>query len=104
MREPLEEIYGAAELQRMWSEACDAWQEIEKQGGNVCGEEAKRVSCPTLILHGQKDSMVLQSHPEALHNTIAGSRLHLFPDGKHNLHLRYADEVNAILVDFLKFQ
>ena len=102
MRDALEAVYGAEELQRIWSEACDAWQQIEQRGGNVCGEEARSVACPTLILHGAKDPMVLQSHPEALHRAIPGSQLHILPEGKHNLHLRYADEVNALLLRFLR--
>jgi valacyclovir hydrolase len=101
MRASLEEVYGAEELQRMWSEACDAWKEIERGGGNVCGEEARSVSCPTLILHGALDPMVTQSHPEALHAAIPESELVVLPKGKHNLHLRYAREVNGILMRFL---
>lgn len=30
------------------------------------------------------------------------SRLHLMPEGKHNLHLRYADEFNKLVEDFLE--
>lgn len=29
------------------------------------------------------------------------SRLHLMPEGKHNLHLRFADEFNRLVEDFL---
>lgn len=29
-------------------------------------------------------------------------RLHLMPEGKHNLHLRYAAEFNKLVEDFLK--
>jgi len=28
-------------------------------------------------------------------------RLHTFEDGKHNLHLRYADEFNNLVTEFL---
>jgi pimeloyl-ACP methyl ester carboxylesterase len=28
-------------------------------------------------------------------------RLHIFEDGKHNLHLRYADEFNKLVTEFL---
>jgi len=102
MRESLESVYGAEELQRMWSAACDAWQEIHKAGGNVCEAEAHHVKCPTLILHGAKDPIVLQDHPEALHRIIPQSQLQILPEGKHNLHIRFADEVNKMLLEFLK--
>ena len=29
-------------------------------------------------------------------------RLHLMPEGKHNLHLRFADEFNELAEDFLR--
>jgi len=54
-----------------------------------------------LILHGARDPLVPSLHPEAIHRGIAGSRLHIFPDGKHNIHLRYAEEFNAITHAFL---
>jgi valacyclovir hydrolase len=59
------------------------------------------VKCPTLVLHGAKDPLVPGLHPEAIHRGIAQSRLHIFPEGKHNIHLKYADEFNAIAFAFL---
>ena len=32
---------------------------------------------------------------------IAGSTLHILPDGKHNLHIRFADEVNGLVREFM---
>jgi valacyclovir hydrolase len=40
-------------------------------------------------------------HPEVIHRGIAGSRLYIFPEGKHNIHLRYAEEFNALAYAFL---
>jgi len=40
-------------------------------------------------------------HPDHLNKNISGSRLHRFPDGKHNLHLKYAKEFNQMVADFL---
>jgi len=31
---------------------------------------------------------------------MADARLHVFPDGKHNIHLKYAAEVNEMVRSF----
>jgi valacyclovir hydrolase len=53
------------------------------------------------VLHGARDPLVPGFHPEAIHRGIAGSRLHIFPEGKHNIHQRFADEFNALVYAFL---
>jgi valacyclovir hydrolase len=60
-----------------------------------------KVACATLILHGARDPLVPCLHPEAIHRGIAGSQLHIFPDGKHNIHIRYAEQFNAMTHTFL---
>jgi valacyclovir hydrolase len=59
------------------------------------------VRAPALVLHGAKDPLTPGLHAEAIHRGIAGSRLHIFPEGKHNIHIRYADEFNALVHAFL---
>ena len=39
-------------------------------------------------------------HPEWFHKNIPGARLHVFPEGKHNIHIKYADEFNKLVLDF----
>ncbi len=58
---------------------------------------AEQVRCPALIIHGAKDPLVLRSHPERLHALIAGSELSVHPEGKHNVHLRFATEARRLL-------
>lgn len=85
------------------------------------------ITCPTLIIHGEKDAMVPSVHPQFLLQHVKDSRLicgdtpskvvdlhgndqlfaspfrlHLMPEGKHNLHLRYAAEFNTLVEDFLR--
>ncbi|KAJ3599321.1 hypothetical protein NHX12_033284 [Muraenolepis orangiensis] len=81
MRRPMEDVYGAE--------------------GSVCMELLPDISCPTLIVHGEKDPVVPSSHPQYLLENIKGSRLHLMPEGKHNLHLRFPTEFNKLVEDFL---
>ena len=78
-----------------------------RPGGAVqCGRRSlsallAKVGCPTLVLHGAKDPADAGLHAEAIHRGIAGSRLHIFPEGKHNIHIRYANEFNALVHAFL---
>ncbi|EDO49935.1 predicted protein, partial [Nematostella vectensis] len=103
MRDPLEAVYGAEGLKNMWSGWLDAFTRIyNKKGGNLCKDYLPMIWCPTLIVHGVKDPLVPMFHPEYLHKHIPGSTLHLMPDGRHNLHLRYEHEFNNLVTDFLK--
>ena len=98
MRASLTEVYGD-ELQPMWSAACDAWARIVTvDGGDVCRAEAAQIECPTLILHGEKDPMVLREHPQYFAHTIPGHvETHYFAEGKHNVHQRFAGEFNEVV-------
>eukprot|EP00118_Oscarella_pearsei_P029071 m.311654 g.311654 ORF g.311654 m.311654 type:complete len:264 (+) comp95794_c0_seq1:101-892(+) len=103
MRDPLVEIYGAEELQRMWSDWMGVARDIYNAGGDICKGAISSIKAPVYLLHGAKDPMVPLLHPEYLKENLGGQvKYHEFPDGKHNIHLRYADEFNAMVADFLK--
>ncbi|XP_026202015.1 valacyclovir hydrolase isoform X2 [Anabas testudineus] len=84
------------------SNAFISQQDLKLYEGSICLELLPLISCPTLIIHGEKDPMVPSFHPQHLLQHIKGSRLHLMPEGKHNLHLKYADEFNKLVEDFLQ--
>ena len=93
-------VYGD-KLQPMWDACTDAWLRIlSDKGGDVCMTEAKAIACPTYVMHGAKDPICLSDHPKWFHANIAGSRLHEFPDGKHNIHIKFAAEFNAMCLEF----
>ncbi|MGE0821500.1 MAG: alpha/beta fold hydrolase [Candidatus Binatia bacterium] len=94
-------VYGD-ELQDLWSRWCDAMVAIYRAGGELCRQRLHQIRCPTFILHGAKDPLVPTFHADVLKNGIAQARLHMFPEGKHNIHLAYAQEFNQMLVDFLR--
>ncbi|XP_038652589.1 valacyclovir hydrolase-like [Scyliorhinus canicula] len=105
MRKPLEEMYGAETFAKTWGAWIDGVSEIEKRSdGNICKEVLPQVKCPTLIIHGAKDPMVPGFHADYLHKHIKGSRLHVMAEGKHNLHLRFAEEFNSLVEEFLMSQ
>jgi len=101
--EAMRAVYGD-ELDELWERYVSGLKAIYAAGGDVYQSLLAQVRCPTLILHGAKDPLVPLLHPEGLHHGIAGSRLHIFPDGKHNIHVRYADDFNAIVMEFLTGQ
>ncbi|XP_070816691.1 valacyclovir hydrolase isoform X2 [Chaetodon trifascialis] len=103
MRKPMEELYGAQDFRKIW----EAWvdgvaQFATRPEGSICMEFLPLISSPTLIIHGERDPMVPNFHAQYLLKHIKGSRLHLIPEGKHNLHLKYADEFNKLVEDFLE--
>ena len=101
MVEALHSIYGD-DLQDLWARWCDTQTALHQAGGELCQQRLHLIRCPTLILQGGKDPLVPNFHADALHQDIAGSRLHIFPNGKHNIHQTYAQEFNRIVVDFLR--
>ncbi|KAM9308883.1 valacyclovir hydrolase [Gastrophryne carolinensis] len=102
MRQPMEDLYGKEYFSKTFSAWVDAVSMfLHASEGNICKHLLSKISCQTLIIHGVKDSMVPSFHPEYLHQHIKNSRLHLMPEGKHNLHLRYANEFNSLAEGFL---
>ncbi|KAG5318036.1 BPHL hydrolase, partial [Pseudoatta argentina] len=102
MRTPMIQIYGKDYFQKMWSDWIDAVLRLyEKQNGDLCKQVLPKIKCPTLIIHGAKDAMVLPEHPTYLKQNIANSKLHIFEKGAHNLHLRYSEEFNNLVTNFL---
>ncbi|XP_017785694.1 PREDICTED: valacyclovir hydrolase [Nicrophorus vespilloides] len=101
MKAPLVAMYGEDGLKQMWSDWCDALIAIGKRDADICKKMLPKIKCPTYILHGDKDPMVADEHPTYLLENIKGSKLYRFPEGKHNIHLRYAKEFNELVTKFL---
>nr|XP_010303418.1 PREDICTED: valacyclovir hydrolase-like [Balearica regulorum gibbericeps] len=103
VKKPLEEMYG----HKYFAKTCEKWVDgisrfAEKSDGNICQELLPDIKCPTFIIHGEKDPLVPQAHAEYIHKHIKGSQLLLMPEGKHNLHLRFAEDFNRQVEDFLQ--
>ncbi|XP_055852232.1 valacyclovir hydrolase [Episyrphus balteatus] len=102
MREPMEKLYGPERFREIWSEWVDAAiMFYDKRNGNYCKGELEKIVTPTLILHGVKDPMIAEEHIPYIRRRILGCRYYSFPQGKHNIHLRYADEFNKVVANFL---
>ncbi|XP_045767984.1 valacyclovir hydrolase-like [Maniola jurtina] len=100
--EPMIEIYGKERFAKYWASWVDAMDAIyQANNGNICSDRLKNIKCPTFILYGEKDPMVDRVHVSHLHTHIEGSRIHLYPEGKHHIHLKYAEDFNKRVQEFL---
>ena len=102
-RGPLEKVYAGSkqDLRSLWSGWMDSTVAKLEDGGDFCKGELSQIQCPTLVLHGVNDPILPSSHPVYINKHIAGSRLKSFPKGKHNIHLKYAQEFNEEVENFL---
>lgn len=103
MREPMEAIYGG-DFSGLWSDWMDGFCGIygdKERKGDLCIREASKVQCPSLVVHGVKDAMCPLFHAEFLAERLCNCRYVTYPDAKHNLHLRYHDQFNKLVEDFL---
>lgn len=94
-------MYGEDKLQQLWSSWMDAFFSFKDNEDGICKASLPNIKCPTLVIHGCKDPIVPGFHPEYIHKNIENSRIEYFPDGKHNLHLKYHDEFNSMVTKFL---
>uniref|UniRef100_A0A182NKX0 AB hydrolase-1 domain-containing protein n=1 Tax=Anopheles dirus TaxID=7168 RepID=A0A182NKX0_9DIPT len=105
MREPMEQVYGVDHFPKLWSAWVDGLVRMyHERKGDICSGKLKHIKAPTLVVHGAKDPMIIPEHVPYLLNNIKNADLHVFPEGKHNIHLRYADEFNGIVAKFINDQ
>jgi valacyclovir hydrolase len=98
--EAMRTVYGGG-LDGLWDRYVDGQVALFRAGGNLYRERLKDVRCPAFVLHGARDPLVPVFHAQAIHQGIAGSRLHIYPEGRHNIHIKYADDFNATVHAFL---
>lgn len=66
-------------------------------------EELKNVTVPTLIVHGDADKVVpIKSAGEQAAKGIVNNECYVVSDGPHGLNVTHADELNRVLINFLK--
>lgn len=102
MRASMEALYGTENFRKLWSNYCDFYQDLLRQNcGDVCRNQLPLIRCPTLVVQGGKDPLVPMHHALYLLQHIAKAKLYFVPDGKHNLHFKYADDFNKAVTEFL---
>jgi valacyclovir hydrolase len=56
---------------RCWLDAVSVY--MKKYGGDICRSDLEKIRCPTMVFHGEKDSLLPRSHPEFLVEKIKNS-------------------------------
>jgi pimeloyl-ACP methyl ester carboxylesterase/SAM-dependent methyltransferase len=103
MRNDKADVHGGVEaLQALNDKYTDTMRDIMyKRGGDICLSELHRITCPTMVLHGSKDVICHERHARYIGRHIPNAQLRILPEGKHNLHMRHANEFRALVRDFL---
>ncbi|MGB3608263.1 alpha/beta fold hydrolase, partial [Psychroserpens sp.] len=65
--------------------------------------ELKNVNVPTLIIHGDADATVpMETSAKQAHEGIENSTLEIIKGAPHGLNITHSDELNELLINFLK--
>ncbi|XP_030020201.2 valacyclovir hydrolase-like isoform X1 [Manduca sexta] len=95
-------IYGEENFAKNFSKFVDAMVGIyNKKNGNFCLERLSDIKCPTFILHGKQDQLIDKFHASYFNTYISESRSYIYPEGKHNIHIKYAEDFNKRVQEFL---
>lgn len=75
MLKPVLDLYGREYTQKMMDDWHNAVHEFYHEGQDqVFKDGLKRISCPTLVLHGEDDPVLGIDHAEYLRDNIQNSR------------------------------
>ena len=96
----MRKIYGA-QLDELWDRYVAGQEALFEAGGDLYGLLLAKIRCPVLVLHGGKDPLVPVFQAEAIARGIAKAELRVFPAGRHNIHMRQAEEFNLLTYAFL---
>ena len=102
-------VYGSVDaMQAVWENYSESLRNIyhdETKNGEICGEaEIRKVKCPSLVIHGSKDTFTSQSHIKYIANNIANSKLVIFDAGKHAIQLDNSENFNSTVESFFTTQ
>ena len=77
-------------LQRAAAHAFDGWERLPL------------IDVPTLVIHGTEDRVLPVENGRRLASRIPGAELVILEGAGHAFHSERADEVNALVLDFLR--
>lgn len=76
---------------------------IDAFGKTDLRDAMKKIDVPTLFIHGEADNVVPpKPTSQQGHELVKGSKLKMIADAPHGLYITHTDELNKILLDFLK--
>ncbi|RWS11680.1 valacyclovir hydrolase-like protein, partial [Dinothrombium tinctorium] len=93
----LEKVYGS-QLQEYWGKFIDAYCEYD----DIFTNDLKFIKCPVFILHGDKDPVIDKLHADYLAKNVTKAKVYHFPEGGHNIHDKYTEELCQLLITFVR--
>ena len=79
-----------------------ALQAMESFAHTDFRDDLKKVTVPTLVIHGDCDGVVpFEGTGDLTHRAIPQSELQVIHGGPHGINVSHADEFNAVVIDFL---
>ncbi len=75
---------------------------MEAFGATDFRDDLKKISVPTLVLHGDADGIVpIDGSGERTHEMVAGSTMHVIEGAPHGCNVSHPEEFNKALIAFL---
>ncbi len=76
---------------------------MEAFGTTDFRNDLKKITVPTLVLHGDADGVVpIEGSGERTHRMVPGSEMHVIQGAPHGCNVSHADEFNRALIAFLR--
>lgn len=77
---------------------------MEAFGTTDFRDDLKKITVPTLVIHGDADGIVpIEGSGERTNDMVAGSRMHVITGAPHGCNVSHAKELNEALLGFLKY-
>jgi len=90
-------------LQGMQSSIVASYECIKAFSETDFTEDLKKIEVPTLIIHGDADQIVpIDDSANLSSRIVKNATLKVIPGAPHGLCTTHADQINALLLDFLK--
>ena len=90
-------------LQGMQSSVVASYECVKAFSETDFTEDLKKIEVPTLVIHGDADQIVpISDSAELSSKIVKNATLKVIPGAPHGLCTTHADQINALLLDFLK--
>ncbi|CAH0723546.1 unnamed protein product, partial [Brenthis ino] len=101
LKQRMIETYGKEKFAQYWYKWVGQMADVLEADPDICKDLLKNISCPTFILHGERDAIAHISHVAFLCNHIKNAKSYVYPMGKHDIHMQYVEDFNQRVQEFL---
>ena len=90
-------FYGKEYYSKLWNQMIDEF----KKYTDICNNDLPLIRQPCLVLHGNRDFVWSDEHPDYLVDNIPNARLVRFPKAGHSIHWMCYNEFRDVVQHFL---